>query len=176
MEIIISDEYVETSAIISYNSVYDECGNLLFEFVADDILDTEIFVDETKSQYHIRSSLHIAASHDVTLYEEIIQDQKWEARLMLAEWDCRHGKEREDNDQEGYLIFDCFTQDEISNIMVTGYENMISVFCCKEANGTVEQLQKYVQSFESQQKESVTAIGTILNWEEGIKWREVLWI
>lgn len=70
-EIILSDEYVETSTIVSYNQVYDVGGKLLFRFVAGDILDTEVFVDEVGSKYHIQSSLHIAAGHDVTFYERI---------------------------------------------------------------------------------------------------------
>ena len=75
-EIILSDEYVETSSIISYNQVYDVGGKLLFRFVAGEILDTEIFMDEVGSQYYIQSSLHIAAGHDVTFYEKIYQLQK----------------------------------------------------------------------------------------------------
>ena len=173
-EIILSDEYVETSTIVSYNQVYDVGGKLLFRFVAGDILDTEVFVDEVGSKYHIQSSLHIAAGHDVTFYERIfwLQKQEWKTELMFIEWDCRHGKEREDTEEKGYLIYDCFTEDEIANIMETGYENTIDILNTKKANGTKERLEKYVQSFKGQHKEKVTDIGIILNWEEGIKWAE----
>jgi len=33
MEMILSYEYVENTAIISYNNVFDHCGKLLFQFV-----------------------------------------------------------------------------------------------------------------------------------------------
>lgn len=173
-EIILSDEYVETSTIVSYNQVYDVGGKLLFRFVAGDILDTEVFVDEVGSKYHIQSSLHIAAGHDVTFYERIfwLQKQEWKTELMFIEWDCRHGKEREDTEEKEYFIYDCFTEDETAEIMETGYENTIDILNTKKANGTKEQLEKYVQSFEGQHKEKVTDIGIILNWEEGIKWSE----
>ena len=36
MEIILSYVYVETSTTISYNNVFDDCGNLLFRFVTSD--------------------------------------------------------------------------------------------------------------------------------------------
>ena len=142
--------------------------------MAGEILDTEIFMDEVGSQYYIQSSLHIAAGHDVTFYEKIyqLQKQEWKTELMFIEWDCRHGKEREDTEEKGYLIYDCFTEDEIANIMETGYENTIDILNTKKANGTKERLEKYVQSFKGQHKEKVTDIGIILNWEEGIKWAE----
>ena len=41
MEIILSYVYVETSTTISYNNVFDDCGNLLFRFVTSDIRDAE---------------------------------------------------------------------------------------------------------------------------------------
>ena len=96
MEMILSYEYVETSAVISYNNVFDCYGNLLFRFVSNDIQDTEIGVDEAAQKYYIRSEFHIAAHHDVTLYEEISCHNNWNTQVMFAEWDCRDGQEREE--------------------------------------------------------------------------------
>ena len=170
MEIILSYVYVETSTTISYNNVFDDCGNLLFRFVTSDIRDAEIFVDETVNKYYIQTRLHIAANHDVTLYQEISYNKNWNMEIMFAEWDCRHGQERIEDKQEGYSIYESFTQVEKEDILQTGYENMLNIFQMKEVNGTVEQLQKYVQCYDKQAKEKVVLIGEIYLKTEDINW------
>lgn len=158
MEMILSYEYVETSAVISYNNVFDCYGNLLFRFVSNDIQDTEIGVDEAAQKYYIRSEFHIAAHHDVTLYEEISCHNNWNTQVMFAEWDCRDGQEREENKIEGHAIYECFTPTETEHILEIGYENMLNILQKKNANGTKEQLQKYSQDYEKQPKEKVVFI------------------
>ncbi len=170
MEIILSYVYVETSTTISYNNVFDDCGNLLFRFVTSDIRDAEIFVDETVNKYYIQTRLHIAANHDVTLYQEISYNENWNMELMFVEWDCRPGQERIEDKQEGYSIYESFTQVEKEDILQTGYENMLNIFQMKEVNGTVEQLQKYVQCYDKQAKEKVVLIGEIYLKTEDINW------
>ena len=170
MEIILSYVYVETSTTISYNNVFDDCGNLLFRFVTSDIRDAEIFVDETVNKYNIQTRLHISANHDVTLYQEISYNKNWNMEIMFAEWDCRHGQERIEDKKEGYSIYESFTQVEKEDILKTGYENMLNIFQMKEANGTVEQLQKYVQCYDKQAKEKVVLIGEIYPKTEDINW------
>ena len=170
MEIILSYVYVETSTTISYNNVFDDCGNLLFRFVTSDIRDAEIFVDETVNKYNIQTRLHISANHDVTLYQEISYNKNWNMEIMFAEWDCRHGQERIEDKKEGYSIYESFTQVEKEDILQTGYENMLNIFQMKEANGTVEQLQKYVQCYDKQAKEKVVLIGEIYPKTEDINW------
>ena len=170
MEIILSYVYVETSTTISYNNVFDDCGNLLFRFVTSDIRDAEIFVDETVNKYYIQTRLHIAANHDVTLYQEISYNKNWNMEIMFAEWDCRHGQERIEDKKEGYSIYESFTQVEKEDILKTGYENMLNIFQMKEANGTVGQLEKYVQGYDKQAKEKVVLIGEIYPKTEDINW------
>lgn len=170
MEIILSYVYVETSTTISYNNVFDDCGNLLFRFVTSDIRDAEIFVDETVNKYNIQTRLHISANHDVTLYQEISYNKNWNMEIMFAEWDCRPGQERIEDKKEGYSIYESFTQVEKEDILKTGYENMLNIFQMKEANGTVEQLQKYVQCYDKQAKEKVVLIGEIYPKTEDINW------
>ena len=170
MEIILSYVYVETSTTISYNNVFDDCGNLLFRFVTSDIRDAEIFVDETVNKYNIQTRLHISANHDVTLYQEISYNKNWNMEIMFAEWDCRHGQERIEDKKEGYSIYESFTQVEKEDILQTGYENMLNIFQMKEVNGTVEQLQKYVQCYDKQAKEKVVLIGEIYLKTEDINW------
>ena len=170
MEIILSYVYVETSTTISYNNVFDDCGNLLFRFVTSDIRDAEIFVDETVNKYYIQTRLHIAANHDVTLYQEISYNENWNMELMFVEWDCRPGQERIEDKQEGYSIYESFTQVEKEDILQTGYENMLNIFQMKEVNGTVEQLQKYVQCYDKQAKEKVVLIGEIYLKTDDINW------
>ncbi len=170
MEIILSYVYVETSTTISYNNVFDDCGNLLFRFVTSDIRDAEIFVDETVNKYNIQTRLHISANHDVTLYQEISYNKNWNMEIMFTEWDCRPGQERIEDKKEGYSIYESFTQVEKEDILQTGYENMLNIFQMKEANGTVEQLQKYVQCYDKQAKEKVVLIGEIYPKTEDINW------
>ena len=170
MEIILSYVYVETSTTISYNNVFDDCGNLLFRFVTSDIRDAEIFVDETVNKYNIQTRLHISANHDVTLYQEISYNKNWNMEIMFAEWDCRHGQERIEDKKEGYSIYESFTQVEKEDILKTGYENMLNIFQMKEANGTVGQLEKYVQGYDKQAKEKVVLIGEIYPKTEDINW------
>ena len=50
------------------------------------------------------------------------------------------------------------------------YENMLNIFQMKEVNGTVEQLQKYVQCYDKQAKEKVVLIGEIYLKTEDINW------
>ena len=170
MEIILSYVYIETSTTISYNNVFDDCGNLLFRFVTSDIRDAEIFVDETVNKYNIQTRLHISANHDVTLYQEISYNKNWNMEIMFAEWDCRHGQERIEDKKEGYSIYESFTQVEKEDILKTGYENMLNIFQMKEANGTVGQLEKYVQGYDKQAKEKVVLIGEIYPKTEDINW------
>lgn len=170
MEIILSYVYVETSTTISYNNVFDDCGNLLFRFVTSDIRDAEIFVDETVNKYYIQTRLHIAANHDVTLYQEISYNKNWNMEIMFTEWDCRPGQERIEDKKEGYSIYESFTQVEKEDILKTGYENMLNIFQMKEANGTVGQLEKYVQGYDKQAKEKVVLIGEIYPKTEDINW------
>ena len=170
MEIILSYVYIETSTTISYNNVFDDCGNLLFRFVTSDIRDAEIFVDETVNKYNIQTRLHISANHDVTLYQEISYNKNWNMEIMFAEWDCRHGQERIEDKKEGYSIYESFTQVEKEDILQTGYENMLNIFQMKEANGTVGQLEKYVQGYDKQAKEKVVLIGEIYPKTEDINW------
>ena len=170
MEIILSYVYVETSTTISYNNVFDDCGNLLFRFVTSDIRDAEIFVDETVNKYNIQTRLHISANHDVTLYQEISYNKNWNMEIMFAEWDCRHGQERIEDKKEGYSIYESFTQVEKEDILKTGYENMLNIFQMKEANGTVGQLEKYVQGYDKQAKEKGVLIGEIYPKTEDINW------
>lgn len=158
MEMILSYEYVETSAVISYNNVFDCYGHLLFQFVSNDIRNTEIGVDEAAHKYYIRSEFHIAAHHDVTLYEEISCHNNWNTQVMFAEWDCRDGQKRDENKIEGHAIYESFTPVETEHILEIGYENMLSIFQKKDANGTKEQLQKYSQDYEKQPKEKVVFI------------------
>lgn len=54
---------------------------------------------------------------------------------MFIEWDCRHGKEREDTEEKEYFIYDCFTEDETAEIMETGYENTIDILNTKKQMG-----------------------------------------
>ena len=170
MEIILSYVYVETSTTISYNNVFDDCGNLLFRFVTSDIRDAEIFVDETVNKYNIQTRLHISANHDVTLYQEISYNKNWNMEIMFTEWDCRPGQERIEDKKEGYSIYESFTQVEKEDILKTGYENMLNIFQMKEANGTVGQLEKYVQGYDKQAKEKVVLIGEIYPKTEDINW------
>mgnify|MGYP001129416078 FL=1 len=152
MEIILSYVYVETSTTISYNNVFDDCGNLLFRFVTSDIRDAEIFVDETVNKYNIQTRLHISANHDVTLYQEISYNKNWNMEIMFTEWDCRPGQERIEDKKEGYSIYESFTQVEKEDILKTGYENMLNIFQMKEANGTVGQLENMFKVMINKQK------------------------
>ena len=163
-------DFTKDGTTISYNNVFDDCGNLLFRFVTSDIRDAEIFVDETVNKYYIQTRLHIAANHDVTLYQEISYNENWNMELMFVEWDCRPGQERIEDKQEGYSIYESFTQVEKEDILQTGYENMLNIFQMKEVNGTVEQLQKYVQCYDKQAKEKVVLIGEIYLKTEDINW------
>lgn len=90
--------------------------------------------------------------------------------LMFVEWDCRPGQERIEDKKEGYSIYESFTQVEKESILQTGYENMLNIFQMKEANGTVEQLEKYVQCYDKQEKEKVVLIGNIYAKNENINW------
>ena len=173
MEMILSYEYVETSAVISYNNVFDCYGNLLFRFVSNDIQDTEIGVDEAAQKNNIRSEFHIAAHHDVTLYEEISCHNNWNTQVMFAEWDCRDGQEREENKIEGHAIYECFTPTETEHILEIGYENMLRIFQKKDANGTKEQLQKYSQDYEKQPKEKVVFIEDLFEGDSMEKYKDL---
>ncbi|MCI8267004.1 MAG: hypothetical protein HFH79_12860 [Lachnospiraceae bacterium] len=170
MEIILSYEYVENTAIISYNNVFDHCGKLLFQFVSSDIRDMEICVEENAQKYYIQTELHIAAHHDVTLYEEISYKKNWNMAFMFAEWDCRDGQKRNENQKEGYAIYECFSTNETEAILEIGYENMVHIFQVKDANGTIEQLEEYEQCHDKQPKEHVTLLGTIYPKKEDINW------
>lgn len=170
MDIILSFEYVETSTIISYNKVFDNCGNLLFDFVGNDILQSELYVNETADKYYLQSDLHIAADHNVTLYQEISYNKNWNTELKFAEWDCRNGQEQDENKKEGYAVYDCFTPKETESIMKIGYENMLSIFQIKEAKGTEEQLENYMQSYRKYKKEKVIPLGNLYQKNKSINW------
>ncbi len=61
---ILSYEYVETSAVISYNNVFDLLRKSAVSICVNDIQDTEIGVDEAAHKYYIRSEFSYRAHHD----------------------------------------------------------------------------------------------------------------
>jgi len=171
-EIILSKEYVETSAVISHNYVYDCYGNKLLEFVSEDITSMGIFYDEDNSLYYLENKLHISAHQDMALYEEIAVSENMEITISFIEWDARDGRARADNQEDGYFVFDSFTRYEEQAIWDQDMDGILEILNKKEAKGTNEKLKQYVSKLEQLKKSKVEPYGSMYDWEIGMKLAE----
>lgn len=161
-EIILSKEFVDTSAIIAYQYIFDCQGNKLLEFAWSP--DMEIYTKEDEEGvFYIRGYIHLAASSDLWLYGEIRENEgEWEEQLIYMEWDTRHGAERINNEEEGYGIYAGF--DEDGNDIFKGIAEGIAALSKKKEQVDADVLENYLEGQNAVAREQ-TRLGYIIYHE-----------
>ena len=110
-EIIVSKFYLNISAILTYNYVYDCDGRKLMEFVGGHPLEMQIIDDwDGEGSFLLYTMNHYSADNNADIYTEIkYEDDALTEKVVLMELDCRYGG---DEGTERYYIFKDFTKEE----------------------------------------------------------------
>ena len=108
-EIIVCEFYVNISAALTYNYVYDQKGRKILEFVSGG--EDEIIVDwDDEGSFLLYTMNHYAAHCNADIYTEIrYEDDVLTEKVILMELDRRYGG---DEGKEEYYIFKDFTKEE----------------------------------------------------------------
>lgn len=114
-EIIVSEFYVNLSAPLTYNYVYNQDGKKVLEFVGGG--EDEIIVDwDGEGTFLLHTMNHYSSHNDADIYTEIkYENDALTEKVILMEWDCRYDVDRRfdgDEGKEGYYIFKDFTKEE----------------------------------------------------------------
>lgn len=108
-EIIVCEFYVNISAALIYNYVYDQNGGKMVEFISGG--DEEIIVDwDGEGTFLLHTMNHYAAHYNADIYTEIrYENDTLTEKVVLMELDRRYGG---DEGKEEYYIFKDFTKEE----------------------------------------------------------------
>lgn len=110
-EIIVSKFYLNISAILTYNFVYDQEGRRMMEFVGGHPLEMQIIDGwDGEGTFLLYTMNHYAAHCNADIYTEIrYEDDVLTEKVILMELDRRYGGNER---KEEYYIFKDFTKEE----------------------------------------------------------------
>ena len=119
-EIIVSKFYLNISAILTYNYVYDCDGRKLMEFVGGHPLEMQIIDDwDGEGSFLLYTMNHYSADNNADIYTEIkYEDDALTEKVVLMELDCRYGG---NEGTERYYIFKDFTKEEEEKLWYGGF-------------------------------------------------------
>lgn len=163
-EVIVSKFYVNTSAVLTYNYVYDQDGRRLLEFVGGHPLEMQI-MDEWngKGTFLIYTMNHYAAHYNADIYTEIrCDDDVWTESVILMELDRRYGG---DEGKEEYYIFKDFTKEEEEKLWY-GASGVNELTKTKECYKEGWEPEAYATLFEEKEITCFPIISVILYSEE----------
>lgn len=159
-EIIVSKFYVNISAPISYNFVYNWNGERVLEFVGGHPLDLQIIANRgEEGTFLLYHGNHYSSHNNANIYTEI----KWKEdriteEVILMELDRREGGAE---GKEEYYIFKNFTKEEEEKLW-RGASGVNELTKTKEYVREDEKLEEYRQLFEESKATEVSMISVIL--------------
>lgn len=163
-EIIVSKFYVNVSAPLSYNYVYDQKGRRILDFIGSHPLDIAIIAGwDGEGTFLLYDKNHYGSHTDANIYTEIrCENGVLTEQVLLMEYDCRPGGYEE---KDGYYIFKNFTQEEEERLW-RGYLGAGELTKIKKYVWEDEDVEKYRRLFETTKTTGVSMIGVILYGEE----------
>lgn len=161
MEIVLSKHYLALGAgLPAYNYVYDQEGNLLFEFFCGSSV--EIYTENNMDSFWLCSDMHWGSCNDMILHSKITRREGWEKDFLIAEWDMRRAGE------EGlYYILD-LSKIEDRVLWADTYNIVAETQRENNANIKEEQFKGYFPDCESIEKKELNMKGSIYPGENGI--------
>lgn len=159
-EIIVSKFYVNISAPISYNFVYNWNGEKVLEFVGGHPLDLQIIANRgEEGTFLLYHGNHYSSHNNANIYTEI----KWKEdriaeEVILMELDRREGGAE---GKEEYYIFKNFTKEEEEKLW-RGASGVNELTKTKEYVWEDEKLEEYRQLFEETKTTEISMISVIL--------------
>ena len=159
-EIIVSKFYVNNSAEISYNFVYNRNGERVLEFVGGHPLDIQIIENwGEEGIFLLYHGNHYSSHNNENIYTEI----KWKEdiiteEIILMELDRREGGVEE---KEEYYIFKDFTKEEEEKLW-RGASGVNELTKMKEYVREEEKLEEYKQLFDKTKTTEVSMVSVIL--------------
>lgn len=159
-EIIVSKFYVNNSAEISYNFVYNRNGERVLEFVGGHPLDIQIIENwGEEGIFLLYHGNHYSSHNNANIYTEI----KWKEdiiteEIILMELDRREGGVEE---KEEYYIFKDFTKEEEEKLW-RGASGVNELTKMKEYVREEEKLEEYKQLFDKTKTTEVSMVSVIL--------------
>ena len=163
-EIIVSKFYLNISAILTYNFVYDQEGRRMMEFVGGHPLEMQIISDwDGEGTFLLRTMNHYAADNDADIYTEIkYEDDVLTEKVILMELDRRYGG---DEGKEEYYIFKDLTKEEEDKLWY-GASGVDELTKTKECFKEGEELETYRKLFEENKTDGFSIRNVILYSEE----------
>ncbi|MCI8938350.1 MAG: hypothetical protein HFI44_16175 [Lachnospiraceae bacterium] len=161
MEIVLSNEYLARGAgLPAYNYVYDQEGNLLFEFFCGSSV--EIYAENNMDSFWLRSNIHWGSCNDMILHSKITKRENWEEDFMIAEWDMRR-----DGEEELYYVLD-LSKIESQELWANTYDIVAEKEKENNANINEDQLKGYFPDDVGVEKKGLNMKGSIYCGENGI--------
>lgn len=163
-EIIVSKFYLNISAIVTYNFVYDQEGRRMVEFVGGNPLEMQIISDwDGEGTFLLRTMNHYAADNDADIYTEIrYEDDTLTEKVVLMELDRRYGG---DEGKEEYYIFKDFTKEEEEKLWY-GASGVDELTKTKECFKEGEEPETYRKLFKENKMDGFSISNVILYSEE----------
>ncbi len=166
-EIILSETISWKTFWIQYNYVYDSSGEKLFAFPT--VGNIDLYKDEINKKIYIHSSGNNGTRSLIHLYGEVSTTAPMEAHYKFAEWDIRDGRAQDADEEEGYYIFENFTQEE-QFLMGESYRSLVGVFESKEDTDKRTELEKYKGIFSMLEIQEYEWSGPVLGEEGRVVW------
>lgn len=162
MEIVLSKEYLARggAGLPAYNYVYDQEGNLLFEFFCG--LSVEIYTQNNIDSFWLRSNMHWGSCNDMILHSKITKCENWEEDFMIAEWDMRR-----DSEEGLYYILD-LSKIESRELWANTYDIVAEIEKGNNANINEDQFKGYFSDDVGVEKKELDMKGSIYCGENGI--------
>lgn len=160
-EIIVSKFYVSTSAVLTYNYVYDQNGKRVLEFVGNHPLEMQIIDDwDGDGTLLIYTKNHYGANYNANIYTEIrCENDVLTEKVILMELDRR----------QEYYIFTDFTKEEEEKLWAGGL-GVNELTETKEYVREDKNAEEYKQLFKESETTSFSWIGMIrYSKSEGFK-------
>lgn len=163
-EIIVSKFYLNISAILTYNFVYDQEGRRMMEFVGGHPLEMQIISDwDGEGTFLLYTMNHYAAHYDADIYTEIrYENDALTEKVILMELDRRYGG---DEGKEEYYIFKDFTKEEEEKLWY-GASGVNELTKTKECFKEGEEPEAYRKLFKENKMDGFSIANVILYSEE----------
>lgn len=163
-EVIVSKFYLNISAILTYNFVYDQEGRRMVEFVGGHPLEMQIIGDwDGEGTFLLYTKNHYSSHNDADIYTEIkYENDAMTEKVILMELDRRYGG---DEGKEGYYIFKDFTKEEEEKLWY-GSSGVSELTKTKECFRKGEEPEAYRKLFEEKNTDGFSILSVILYSEE----------
>lgn len=163
-EVVLSKEYLAglagSTGVVSYNYVYDQEGNEIFEFLSAWIASMEIYTESKGDPFYLYSKMQWGSHNDMALHNKIAKNEEWEEELRIVEWDMRNEIEVENAIEENYYILDILMEDK-QELWGNFYEKLIKIRDEETRDISIEQFNKSLPNYENLEKSQLDICGSI---------------